>query len=114
MAGVLSLLAGEAADLLGRTELLSRLEGLARFDPLTGLANRRVWDERLSLALADAARTGRPLALALLDLDHFRPTTTASVIRSATACCGALPRRGSATCARATRWRATAARSSAW
>ncbi|MBA2765582.1 MAG: GGDEF domain-containing protein [Solirubrobacterales bacterium] len=101
MAAVLRLLAGEAADLLERVELLSRLEGLARLDPLTGLANRRVWDERLSLALADAARTGRPLALALLDLDHFK-ATTASVIRSATACCAAPPPHGSAMYAPAT------------
>jgi diguanylate cyclase (GGDEF)-like protein/PAS domain S-box-containing protein len=72
MAQVLRLLAGEAADLLERAELLSRLEGLARLDPLTGLANRRVWDERLPIVLADAARTGRPVALALLDLDHFK------------------------------------------
>lgn len=44
----------------------------ARLDALTGLANRRQVDERLPGLLAQAARSGRPLALALVDADHFK------------------------------------------
>lgn len=41
-------------------------------DQLTGAANRAYFDERLAEEVARARRTGRPLALALLDLDHFK------------------------------------------
>ena len=41
-------------------------------DPLTGLANRRGFDDALQELLADADRTGQPFSAALLDLDHFK------------------------------------------
>ena len=44
----------------------------ARRDPLTGLYNRRYVDERLPQALARAAADTAPLAVALVDLDHFK------------------------------------------
>jgi diguanylate cyclase (GGDEF)-like protein len=44
----------------------------ARRDPLTGLHNRRHVDEQLPAAIAQAAATGRPLTVALVDLDHFK------------------------------------------
>jgi diguanylate cyclase (GGDEF)-like protein len=53
-------------------QLLSRLEGQALADPLTGLANRRSFDEELRIAGAWAERTGRPLALVTVDLDYFK------------------------------------------
>ncbi|HMP46865.1 MAG TPA: diguanylate cyclase, partial [Sphingopyxis sp.] len=42
-------------------------------DPLTGVANRRRLDEELKKACLHATRTGDPLALALVDIDHFKP-----------------------------------------
>jgi PleD family two-component response regulator len=36
------------------------------------VANRRVWDEELPKELARAARSGQPLCMAILDLDHFK------------------------------------------
>lgn len=48
------------------------LEQLARFDALTGLANRRQFEERLQQAVARARRLGLPVALMLLDLDDFK------------------------------------------
>ncbi|WP_240095965.1 sensor domain-containing diguanylate cyclase [Thermomonas flagellata] len=52
---------------------LRELEQQAREDPLTGLANRRQFEERLGLALSRLRRYGRPLALFFLDLDDFKP-----------------------------------------
>lgn len=48
------------------------LERLARVDPLTGLANRRQFEERLGLALRRLQRHGVPIALMYLDVDHFK------------------------------------------
>jgi diguanylate cyclase (GGDEF)-like protein len=44
----------------------------SRRDALTGLPNRRAFQERFPTELARAARSGRPLALVLLDLDGFK------------------------------------------
>lgn len=55
-----------------RQELLQRVEALARTDALTGLPNRRSWDEDVGLAIARAERHGQPLVLALFDLDCFK------------------------------------------
>ena len=44
----------------------------ATSDSLTGLANRSAILERLQEAIADSGRTNSPLAVALLDLDHFK------------------------------------------
>ena len=66
------LLSDEAAMALSRVELVGRLEAAARTDPLTGLANVRAWQEHLARELAAAARDGRPVAVALLDLDGFK------------------------------------------
>ena len=49
-----------------------RLRELAIRDPLTGLANRGFMEEELERQLARQAALGRPLAVALIDLDHFR------------------------------------------
>jgi diguanylate cyclase (GGDEF)-like protein len=49
-----------------------QLESLARHDALTGVLNRRAWDDDLARELARAARTGRPLHVGLVDLDHFK------------------------------------------
>jgi diguanylate cyclase (GGDEF)-like protein len=49
-----------------------QLRELSITDPLTGLANRRAFGDRLALEVERARRTGQPLALVLLDLDHFK------------------------------------------
>jgi diguanylate cyclase (GGDEF)-like protein len=66
------LLAAEASIAIERTELLTRLERAASTDDLTGLPNRRAWDEYLARELARAKRVGTPLCIAILDLDHFK------------------------------------------
>lgn len=53
------------------------LSDLARLDGLTGLANRRLFDERLASALAHYRRHGAQLALLFLDLDRFKDVNDA-------------------------------------
>ena len=49
-----------------------QLETLAQHDPLTGVANRRAWDRTLPVEMDRARRARTPLAVAMLDLDHFK------------------------------------------
>jgi diguanylate cyclase (GGDEF)-like protein len=48
------------------------LRALSYIDGLTGVANRRRFDEALAEACVTARRDGTPLSLALVDLDHFK------------------------------------------
>jgi diguanylate cyclase (GGDEF)-like protein len=48
------------------------LRQMARVDALTGLANRRHFDETLSSEWRRCRRSGKPLSLVLIDLDHFK------------------------------------------
>ncbi|MBF0272145.1 MAG: GGDEF domain-containing protein [Magnetococcales bacterium] len=57
---------------LNRALAYERLYDLARRDALTGLANRRVFEERAITEMATANRQGHPLVLACMDLDHFK------------------------------------------
>jgi diguanylate cyclase (GGDEF)-like protein len=59
--------------LVARVEqLVQRLGDLARTDALTGLPNRRAWQEILEREITQARRSGRPFSIALLDLDRFK------------------------------------------
>jgi two-component system, cell cycle response regulator len=55
-----------------RDDLLQRVEAMARTDELTGLANRRAWDEELRRELARAMRHGYSMHVVMLDLDRFK------------------------------------------
>jgi len=78
--GALALHAGDSlhrfADLvalaLANTDARNELATLASVDDLTGLLNQRTFKERLSAEVDIARRKGRPLSLAILDLDHFK------------------------------------------
>ena len=70
-AGVLRLLAAQAAVAIEHATLRSRMGALALSDSLTGLVTRRVWDEELPRELARARRSDSPLTLAVVDLDHM-------------------------------------------
>ena len=54
------------------TKALEHISHLAQHDELTGLANRRHMLECMEAERLRSHRTGRPLLLALLDLDHFK------------------------------------------
>lgn len=56
-----------------RTAMQRRtLEEMAALDPLTGARNRRAMEDEVTIALNAYQRTGRPVTLAILDLDHFK------------------------------------------
>lgn len=66
-------LESRVADRTRELELANAaLEQLSLTDPLTGLGNRRFFDEQLARELDAARGTGRPLALLCLDIDHFK------------------------------------------
>jgi len=64
--------ASHAALSLRNTWLLAEVERLATRDGLTGLANRRLFEESLEREIARSGRRGSPLALVVLDIDHFK------------------------------------------
>jgi diguanylate cyclase (GGDEF)-like protein len=72
IAASMRMLAAETAMALERSDLLARLEESARTDDLTGLLNRRAWDEQLPREMARARRQSDPLCVAMLDLDFFK------------------------------------------
>jgi diguanylate cyclase (GGDEF)-like protein/PAS domain S-box-containing protein len=59
-------------DITEQKNLEGKLETLATEDSLTGLANRRRFDERLQEEWARAYRDGKPLSLLMIDVDHFK------------------------------------------
>lgn len=64
-------------DLRGARDALQianlQLQRLAGEDGLTGLANRRAFDERLAAEISRSRREHAPLSLLLIDVDHFKP-----------------------------------------
>ncbi len=54
------------------TRALQLVESQSRHDALTGLYNRRHFDEVAELELAKARRSGTPVGLLILDVDHFK------------------------------------------
>lgn len=69
---LLELLAAHAAVALDNTRLFSELQRLAIIDDLTGMFNRRHFFEVARLEFERARRYRRPLAIIMLDIDHFK------------------------------------------
>lgn len=63
---------GTHADITERKLLESQQKNLAHFDVLTGLPNRKLFNDRLKLALAYAKRESKTLAVMFIDLDLFK------------------------------------------
>jgi len=79
MAGPMHDREGQVVGYLGAISDISELkaaqlqmENLAFYDPLTGLANRRLFKNRLSKAIKSAQRSQSTLALMFLDMDQFK------------------------------------------
>jgi diguanylate cyclase (GGDEF)-like protein/PAS domain S-box-containing protein len=72
----LATVGAHVGELLGvledRQALLASLERLALTDQLTGLPNRRAWEEALQRELARADREGSTVCIAVIDLDEFK------------------------------------------
>ncbi|WP_218104291.1 sensor domain-containing diguanylate cyclase, partial [Methylophaga muralis] len=59
-------------DVTARKSESDRIRQMAYHDTLTGLPNRRLFDERIGHTLAHAKRVGYPIALMFVDVDHFK------------------------------------------
>lgn len=75
---VLHDLAALSLDLIEFRRRNSELQLLSHSDKLTGLGNRRLFDEEIERACRRAKRTGEPASLILLDIDHFKQLNDAS------------------------------------
>ncbi|MDH5512621.1 MAG: EAL domain-containing protein, partial [Gammaproteobacteria bacterium] len=62
----------QIGQFMSRKKSEQRVRRLANFDELTELPNRSMFHQRFSLALAQARRSGRNLALLFIDLDRFK------------------------------------------
>jgi diguanylate cyclase (GGDEF)-like protein/PAS domain S-box-containing protein len=69
---LLTELAGDIAFAIDHIEKVERLEYLAYYDALTGLANRSLFLERLAQFMRSAASAGHKLAVGLIDLERFK------------------------------------------
>jgi diguanylate cyclase (GGDEF)-like protein/PAS domain S-box-containing protein len=63
---------GTVQDVTDRTRAEEQIRFLAHHDSLTGLGNRRLFKERLALALSHARRNDHAAGVLFLDLDHFK------------------------------------------
>jgi diguanylate cyclase (GGDEF)-like protein len=68
----LRMLATALSAALVQRDLLRRLEHLSMSDALTGLGNRRAFDEALEAEMARARRAGGWMGVVILDVDHFK------------------------------------------
>ncbi|MHB8429305.1 MAG: EAL domain-containing protein [Acidimicrobiales bacterium] len=68
----LNALADQAATALQNVNLLERISHLAWHDALTGLPNRRLFEDRVNQELVRSRRVGEPVCMFFVDLDHFK------------------------------------------
>lgn len=69
---IVARVAEQVALALSNARLLKALESLAMTDSLTGLHNARFFDPFLEQQLVAAERDGEPLAVLMVDIDHFK------------------------------------------
>jgi two-component system cell cycle response regulator len=72
MIDLMSNVAGRVALSLSNTFLLAEVQRLASVDGLTGLPNRRTFNQAIEREVARAKRNGQPVSLLMLDIDHFK------------------------------------------
>jgi diguanylate cyclase (GGDEF)-like protein/PAS domain S-box-containing protein len=61
-----------ARDITERKHLETSLQAMATQDKLTGISNRRGWEERMIVEIRRAARSGEPLTVAMMDMDNLK------------------------------------------
>ena len=99
VASALTRLVEDVAHAWERRAHTETLQTLADHDSLTGLLNRRRFEEELHSQAAAVARYGRHAALLVFDLDDFKAVNDGTATRSAMRCCGRSPRCCGAGCA---------------
>ncbi|MBI5231626.1 MAG: diguanylate cyclase [Coriobacteriales bacterium] len=67
------LIVSVSRDVTDKMQAQEMLREMAFHDPLTGLANRALLDDRLEVAIGEASRHGDLLGIAYLDIDDFKP-----------------------------------------
>ena len=72
LVGVVHAIGSQIGQFMARKAAEQNLRFVASHDPLTGLFNRNIFNERLHQALAQAARFERSLSLLFIDLDGFK------------------------------------------
>ena len=70
--GKVEAVAGTARNITQRKSSENRNWQKANYDLLTGLPNRRLFGDRLNQSVKHTGRTGAPIALLFIDLDHFK------------------------------------------
>jgi FOG: GGDEF domain len=70
--GLAERVASMEQEALGYREHLEEQRQKALIDPLTGLPNRAAWTEQVEREMLDWQESGGHLAMAILDLDHFK------------------------------------------
>lgn len=76
--GKVEAVAGTARNITQRKSTENRNWQKANYDLLTGLPNRRLFGDRLNQSVKHAGRTGAPIALLFIDLDHFKEANDSS------------------------------------
>lgn len=72
-AALFLLVVARMSQLLTQLDVQSeRVRALAVTDELTGLPNRRAWNTELPRTIERVRRTGDPMAVAIIDIDHFK------------------------------------------
>ena len=64
---------GVATDVTQRSQVAAEMSRLANYDPLTQLPNRRLFHDRIRMAITQARRENTFLALMMIDIDRFKP-----------------------------------------
>jgi diguanylate cyclase (GGDEF)-like protein len=64
--------AGQTATTLQNLDLLEKISHMAWHDALTGLPNRRLFEDRVEQELVRSRRVGEPVCMFFVDLDHFK------------------------------------------
>jgi diguanylate cyclase (GGDEF)-like protein/PAS domain S-box-containing protein len=59
-------------DITERRQAAEKIQQMAYHDSLTGLPNRKLFSDRLDIALAQSQRNQKEVGIAMLDLDHFK------------------------------------------
>lgn len=70
--GILLIAAGLMVLLLVLQSIVRESQNVSKTDPLSGLANRRGFDQRATEVLGRARDTGLPVSVAVFDIDHFK------------------------------------------